>query len=227
MPLLIEAKNLSKTIQKQNQSISILTDVSLSLYSGETVSITGASGNGKTTLLHLLGTLDVPSSGRLRFFDKDLGNQDLANFRNQHIGFIFQNFYLLEDDTVLKNVLMPALIARKNISKGSLVYKRALELLDLVDLKDKIWVRCSKLSGGEKQRVAIARALINQPAILLADEPSGNLDEETSKQIHNLLLEQASALCGILIVTHNKQLASRCSREGVLSNGKLFFPNLS
>ncbi|ACZ33226.1 ABC transporter, ATP-binding protein LolD-like protein [Chlamydia pneumoniae LPCoLN] len=225
MSLLIEAKNLSKTIQQQNQNISILTDVSLSLHAGETISITGASGNGKTTLLHLLGTLDVPSSGSLRFFDKDLKNQDLANFRNQHIGFVFQNFYLLEDDTVLKNVLMPALIARKNISKGSPVYTRALELLDLVNLDDKVQTRCSKLSGGEKQRVAIARALINEPAILLADEPSGNLDEETSEQIHNLLLEQASALCGILIVTHNKHLASRCSREGVLSNGKLFFHN--
>ncbi|SPN73399.1 Lipoprotein-releasing system ATP-binding protein LolD,lipoprotein transporter ATP-binding subunit,Predicted ABC-type transport system involved in lysophospholipase L1 biosynthesis, ATPase component,lipoprotein releasing system, ATP-binding protein,ABC transporter [Chlamydia serpentis] len=223
MSLLIEAKNLSKTVYKQNRTISILTDVSLSLYSGETVSITGASGNGKTTLLHLLGTLDVPSSGTLRFFNKDLENRDLPIFRNQHIGFIFQNFYLLEDDTVLRNILMPALIACKDISKGSCMYKRALELIDVVGLKDKILNRCSTLSGGEKQRVAIARALINQPTILLADEPSGNLDEETSEHIHNLLLSQVSASCGMLIVTHNKKLATRCSREGVLLNGKLSF----
>ncbi|ANH79001.1 ABC transporter ATP-binding protein [Candidatus Chlamydia sanziniae] len=223
MPLLIEAKNLSKTIRQENQVISILKNVSLSLCSGETIAITGASGNGKTTLLHLLGTLDAPSSGELKFFGKDQKKYNLPSLRNQHIGFIFQNFYLLEDDTVLNNILIPATIAHKNTSKGSLTYQYAQQLLDSVDLKHKTFTRCSKLSGGEKQRVAIARALMNKPTILLADEPSGNLDEQTSECIHHLLLKQAHPLCGVLIVTHNKKLARQCSKEGVLRNGQLFF----
>ncbi|EPP35106.1 ABC transporter family protein [Chlamydia ibidis] len=174
-------------------------------------------------MLHLLGLLDAPSSGKLNFLGKPRECYDLARFRNEHIGFIFQNFYLLDDDSVLHNVLMPASIARKDTRKGSYAYERAEYLINLVGLSHKIYSRCSYLSGGEKQRTAIARALVNSPSILLADEPSGNLDFETSEYIHNLLISQASDTCGVLIVTHNKQLAKQCSREAILQNGSLVF----
>ncbi|WP_201456929.1 ABC transporter ATP-binding protein [Chlamydia sp. 17-3921] len=223
MTPLIEANNLTKNISQYDQEISILTDVSLTLHAGETVAITGPSGNGKTTLLHLLGTLDTPSSGSLKFFGKELKNVNHSNFRNQHIGFVFQNFYLLEDDSVLTNVLLPAIIARVNTSKGSYIYKRALELLESIGLSHKLSTLCAKLSGGEKQRVAIARALINEPVIILADEPSGNLDNIASQSIHELLLSQANSNRGVLIVTHNKKLASQCHREGNLVEGRLLF----
>ncbi|SYX09012.1 Lipoprotein-releasing system ATP-binding protein LolD,lipoprotein transporter ATP-binding subunit,Predicted ABC-type transport system involved in lysophospholipase L1 biosynthesis, ATPase component,lipoprotein releasing system, ATP-binding protein,ABC transporter [Chlamydia poikilotherma] len=223
MPPLIQAKNLSKIVQQSNQNIEILRNISFDLHPGEVVAITGASGNGKSTLLHLLGTLDTPSSGELLFFGKEKENYNLSQLRNQHIGFIFQNFYLLEDDTVIKNILMPASIARKSISKGSSAYKKALQLIESVGLSHRIHSRCCNLSGGEKQRVAIARALINDPSILLADEPSGNLDDQTSQYIHNLLLSQSHDSRGVLIVTHNKQLARQCHREAILQNGELFF----
>ncbi|SGA21515.1 ABC transporter ATP-binding protein [Chlamydia abortus] len=223
MPPLIQAKNLSKVVLQSNQDIEILRNVNFSLHPREVVAITGASGNGKSTLLHLLGTLDTPSSGELLFLGKRKEDYNLPAFRNQYIGFIFQNFYLLEDDTVINNVLMPASIARQNIAKGSSAFKKALELIDSVGLSHRTHSRCCNLSGGEKQRVAIARALINNPAILLADEPSGNLDNQTSEYIHQLLLSQAHDSRGVLIVTHNKQLARQCHREGILQNGELIF----
>lgn len=223
MTVLIEAKHLSKSVSQQDQKISILNDVNLTLNAGEAVAITGPSGNGKTTLLHLLGTLDAPSSGEIKFFGKSLQNSDLCKFRNQHIGFVFQNFYLLEDDSVLNNVLMPANIRREKTSKNSYMYERALELIEKVKLSHKLHSSCSKLSGGEKQRVAIARALINEPSIILADEPSGNLDEHTSQHIHELLLSQVNPHRGLLIVTHNKKLASQCNREGSIIRGRLLF----
>ncbi|WP_375793425.1 ABC transporter ATP-binding protein [Chlamydia sp. 12-01] len=223
MSSLIEARNLSKVVQQSNQNIEILRNVNINLYSGEVVAITGASGNGKSTLLHLLGTLDTPSSGELLFLGKRKETYDLSQFRNQYIGFIFQNFYLLEDDTVIKNILMPVSIARESITKGSSAYEKALELIDSIGLSHRIHSRCCNLSGGEKQRVAIARALINNPSILLADEPSGNLDDQTSEYIHNLLLSQSHNSRGVLIVTHNKQLARQCHREGILQNGELTF----
>ncbi|AAP05272.1 ABC transporter ATP-binding protein [Chlamydia caviae] len=223
MAPLIEAKNLSKVIQQSDQTIEILNNVSINLYPGEVVAITGASGNGKSTLLHLLGTLDTPSSGELSFLGKRKEAYNLSKLRNQHIGFVFQNFYLLEDDTVVKNILMPASIARQNIAKGSSAYEKALALIESVGLSHRIHSRCCNLSGGEKQRVAIARALINDPSILLADEPSGNLDDQTSECIHDLLLSQSHHSRGVLIVTHNKQLARQCHREGVLQNGELVF----
>ncbi|WP_139414406.1 ABC transporter ATP-binding protein [Chlamydia abortus] len=223
MPPLIQAKNLSKVVLQSNQDIEILRNVNFSLHPGEIVAITGASGNGKSTLLHLLGTLDTPSSGELLFLGKRKEDYNLPAFRNQYIGFIFQNFYLLEDDTVINNVLIPASIARQNIAKGSSAFKKALGLIDSVGLSHRTHSNCCNLSGGEKQRVAIARALINNPAILLADEPSGNLDNQTSEYIHQLLLSQAHDSRGVLIVTHNKQLARQCHREGILQNGELIF----
>lgn len=223
MSPLIEAKNLSKVVQYNNQNLKILDNVNLNLYPGEIVAITGASGNGKSTLLHLLGTLDKPSSGEIRFLGKPQEAYNLSIFRNQHIGFIFQNFYLLEDDTVINNILIPARIAKKKISQNSEAYTKAMILIETIGLSHRIHARCSYLSGGEKQRVAIARALMNNPEILLADEPSGNLDYKTSEHVHQLLLSQATNTRGILVVTHNKQLANQCHRQGTLHNGELLF----
>ncbi|EPP36414.1 Lipoprotein-releasing system ATP-binding protein LolD [Chlamydia avium] len=222
---LIEAKNLSKVIQHNNQDLRILNNINLSIYPGEAVAITGASGSGKSTLLHLLGTLDKPSSGEIQFLGKPKETYNLPIFRNRHIGFIFQNFYLLEDDTVINNILIPARIAKKKVSKNSDTYEKASELIESIGLSHRMHTRCSCLSGGEKQRVAIARALINDPEILLADEPSGNLDDKTSEYIHQLLLSQATRTRSILLVTHNKQLANQCHRQGVLQNGELVFEN--
>ncbi|ANG66546.1 ABC transporter ATP-binding protein [Chlamydia gallinacea] len=220
---LIEAKNLSKTVQCNNQNLRILNKVNLNLYPGEIVAITGASGNGKSTLLHLLGSLDTPSSGEIQLLGKSKEAYDLPAFRNQHIGFIFQNFYLLEDETVINNILIPARIAKKKVSQNSEAYDRAMTLIESIGLSHRIHARCSYLSGGEKQRVAIARSLMNDPEILLADEPSGNLDDKTSEHVHQLLLSQSTTTRGVLIVTHNKQLANQCHRQGVLQNGELIF----
>lgn len=220
---LIEAKNLSKTVQYNNQNLRILNKVNLNLYPGEIVAITGASGNGKSTLLHLLGTLDTPSSGEIRFLGQSKETHNPSTFRNQHIGFIFQNFYLLEDETVINNILIPARIAKKKVSQNSEAYAKAITLIESIGLSHRIHARCSYLSGGEKQRVAIARALINDPEILLADEPSGNLDDKTSEHVHQLLLSQSTTTRGVLIVTHNKRLASQCHRQGILQNGELIF----
>lgn len=223
MTPLIAARSISKEIFQGDNKVAILRQVDLTLYPGEVVAITGSSGSGKSTLLHLLGTLDMPTSGEILFFGQEISSYNLPKFRNEHIGFVFQNFYLLEDDTVVHNVLIPATIARKNISKSSRAYERAMDLIQAVGLSHRANVRCRLLSGGEKQRVAIARALMNNPSILLADEPSGNLDTKTSQTIHDLLLAQTSSTRGVLIVTHNKELAKQCHREGILRNGFLSF----
>lgn len=223
MSPLIEAKNISKVVQQADRNIEILNNVTLHLNAGESLAIMGASGKGKSTLLHILGTLDVPSSGDLLLLGKTQKKRDLPLFRNQHMGFVFQNFYLLEDDSVLNNILTPARIAKKEISIHSEAYHRAIELIQCIGLSHHTHSYCSHLSGGEKQRVAIARALMNNPSILLADEPSGNLDDRTSECIHNLLLSQVTSSRGLLVVTHNKYLANQCDRIGVLKNGGIIF----
>ena len=221
MVILVEAKHISKVIQQQDVCIPILKDVSFQLHAGEVVAITGASGSGKSSLLHLLGTLDQPSSGQILFFGKQVGREELPIFRNCRIGFIFQNFYLLEDDSVINNVLMPAQIARKDTGQKSKARERALALLESVGLVDRRDEKGSLLSGGEKQRVAIARALMNDPEIVLADEPSGNLDHRTADTIHELLLALAEKHRGVLIVTHDRELAEKCHREEILRDGTL------
>lgn len=221
MVILVEAKHISKVIQQQDVCIPILKDVSFQLHAGEVVAITGASGSGKSSLLHLLGTLDQPSSGQILFFGKQVRREELPIFRNCRIGFIFQNFYLLEDDSVINNVLMPAQIARKDTGQKSKARERALALLESVGLVDRCDEKGSLLSGGEKQRVAIARALMNDPEIVLADEPSGNLDHRTADTIHELLLALAEKHRGVLIVTHDRELAEKCHREEILRDGTL------
>ncbi|MEM7174320.1 MAG: ABC transporter ATP-binding protein [Chlamydiota bacterium] len=219
-PILI-AENLSKSFFEQRE-IEVLKEVCLTLYPGESLAITGPSGVGKSTLLHVLGTIERPCSGSLQIAGQNALTPDAALIRNRHIGFIFQNFNLLPDYTALENVLMPGKIARKPMKKDSSFIDKAHTLLKQVSLLDRIDCLARHLSGGEKQRVAIARALYNDPDIILADEPSGNLDDKQSSMIHTLLLtltEQTGK--ALIIVTHDQALASLCHRKLFLKNARL------
>ncbi|MDN3506298.1 MAG: ABC transporter ATP-binding protein [Simkaniaceae bacterium] len=210
----LEAENLFKEFP----GIEILKGVSLSVKKGETVAIMGRSGEGKSTLLHLLGTLDTPSKGVVRICGSKPTSSTVSSLRNQHIGFIFQAYHLLEDFTVLENILMPLRIHRK---QGSI--ERGEELLQAVGLLGKEKVLAKYLSGGEKQRVAIARALINEPDLILADEPTGNLDQSHSDDIQNLLLSMAKqAEAALIVVTHDQDFASRLDRLLFLKEGRLY-----
>lgn len=202
--------------------IRVLRGVDLRLCRGETVSIVGPSGSGKSTLLHILGGLDLPSSGRIALGGRDVANMDdvqLAKVRNRYVGFVFQFHHLLRDFTALENVMMPQLIAG---STRTAARKRALELLDQVGLADRSGHVPAKLSGGEQQRVATARALANEPPVLLADEPSGNLDLDTSEVLHDVLFDLVRDHgTAMVVVTHNAALASRTDRILRLSAGVL------
>lgn len=202
--------------------VSILSGVDLRVEAGETVAIMGRSGQGKSTLLHLLGTLEKPCSGQLEILGQAVSLFNKSKIRNRHIGFVFQSFHLLEDYTALDNVLWPARVSRRNISPGSLHYNRAMGLLEEVGLSQRAHFHTKLLSGGEKQRVAIARALCNDPDILLADEPSGNLDQQTSQLIHDLLLGFVKkGGKTLIVVTHNQDLASLCDKRYQLQDGIL------
>jgi lipoprotein-releasing system ATP-binding protein len=219
--LILKASGLHKAFYDPAK-IEILSGVSLEVHRGETIAITGASGEGKSTLLHILGTLESPCSGSLEIVGQKVTKGSAARIRNLHIGFIFQSFHLLEDYTTIENILMPARIARKETNPESESYKHAEALLKKVGLSDRAQFHTKLLSGGEKQRVAIARALCNDPDIILADEPSGNLDHSNSAQIHRLLLDLASEQHKVLIiVTHDRELAALCKRHYLLKNGQL------
>ena len=202
--------------------IRVLRGVDLRLGRGETVSIVGPSGSGKSTLLHILGGLDLPSSGRIALGGRDVANLDdvqQAKVRNRYVGFVFQFHHLLRDFTALENVMMPQLIAGYTRSAAR---KRALELLDQVGLADRSGHVPAKLSGGEQQRVATARALANEPPVLLADEPSGNLDLDTSEVLHDVLFDLVRDHgTAMVVVTHNAALASRTDRILRLAAGVL------
>lgn len=214
--MIIEAKNLKKSFFAP-QELPILSDVSLSIKQGESVAITGRSGEGKTTLLHILGTLEPFDSGELLIAGIPHHRANMAELKNKHMGFIFQAFNLLEDFSALENVLMPARIARQSIDK-----KRGLDLLAQVGLEHRAHFPAKLLSGGERQRVAIARALCNNPDILFADEPSGNLDKLSADLIADLLFNLVKTQNKTLIlVTHDLLLADRCDRTLKLCEGKL------
>jgi len=216
---LLILKNIHKSFSPQ---IHVLKGVDLTLIEGSTTAIMGASGEGKSTLLHIASGLDTPTSGRVLLDQIPLDQQNLASVRSHQIGFIFQAFHLLEDLSVLQNILMPAHIARKSIHKGSKSFKRACELLKKVGLEDRADHLVKLLSGGEKQRVCIARALCNDPNLIFADEPTGNLDNTTSNQIHSLLIEMAKQFGKTLLVaTHNKEFSSLCDRILLLQDGQL------
>lgn len=218
---MIKAKN----IHKYYNDLHVLKGVDLSIAKGEIVSIVGASGAGKTTLLQIIGTLDKPSpqfGNELIINDTDvikLGEKDLAKFRNEHIGFIFQFHQLLPEFTALENVCIPAFIKQSSKAEAE---KRAKELLDFLGLKDRYHHKPNELSGGEQQRVAVARALINNPDLIFADEPSGNLDSESAENLHNLFFKLRDQFGQtFVIVTHNEELANMADRKLTMVDGKI------
>jgi len=216
--MILKAKHLSKSYDLKAE---IIKDVSLEVKKGESIAIIGPSGAGKSTLLHLLGTLETPTFGSLEIMGKFANAATCAFLRNQHIGFVFQNFNLLEESSVLENILMPAKIARMNTQNDSEAHNRALHLIEQVGLQDHIHQLAKSLSGGEKQRAAIARAFCNEPDLILADEPSGNLDEGNSALIHDLLLSAAKNKKALIVVTHSEALAKLCDRRYRISDGIL------
>lgn len=204
------------------QRIPVLRKISLDVYPGDTIAITGRSGQGKSTLLQVLGTLEPPCSGKLVIDGHTVNRFNKSSLRRNHLSFVFQSFHLLEDYSALENVLMPAKIARQSVGKGSPAYKHAMELLDRVGLSNRAHFLAKLLSGGEKQRVAIARAFCNSPSIIFADEPSGNLDNETSAAIHNMLMELiVNSNKALIVVTHNPELAAMCKTHYELTSGVL------
>ena len=219
---LIRIEGVTKTYLVGERRLDVLRDVSFDIASGELLALTGPSGAGKSTLLHLLGTLDAPTTGRVVFEGDDLfswAEGDLAEFRNSTVGFVFQSHHLLPEFTALENTMMPALIRRMDRSEAR---RRAREMLALVGLSERMSHRPGELSGGEQQRVALARALCLEPRLLLADEPTGNLDPQTAEGIHALLLElNARMKITAVVVTHNEQLASALPRRLRLVAGQL------
>ncbi len=217
----LQVTHVSKSYAAASGNLSILADVNLSLARGESLAITGPSGAGKSTLLYLIGTLDTPTAGTVQILGQNpfiLKSADLARFRNANIGFVFQEHYLLPQCSVIENVLIPTLAG--NGADGA--EDRARMLLDRVGLAERIRHRPAELSGGERQRVAICRALINRPPLLLADEPTGNLDRHTADSIGSLLLELGREQNAMLVVvTHSAELAARLPRRVELVDGKL------
>jgi lipoprotein-releasing system ATP-binding protein len=220
--LLLQCENLCKTYQEGKMHTDVLRDVSFAMQPGEMMAIVGTSGSGKSTLLHLLGGLDSPTSGEVIFKGQSLNcmsSSAKSELRNRELGFIYQFHHLLPDFTALENVAMPLLIGKK---KSAEVQERALAMLEAVGLQHRSNHRPSELSGGERQRVAIARALVNNPSLVLADEPTGNLDQRNADSIFELLGElnvrQGTAF---LVVTHDLQLANRLTRQLEMRDGKL------
>jgi len=222
MAPLLEVRDLAKVYDSDGRPLEVLRGVSLDLMAGDLLALVGKSGSGKSTFLHLCGTLDAPSRGRIAFDGRDLFSRteaELARFRNTEIGFVFQSHHLLPEFSALENVLMPALVGQGGAARAR---QRATELLEAVGLADRRHHRPSQLSGGEQQRVAIARALVLEPRLLLADEPTGNLDDATGQEVLEVLLElNRTRGISAIVVTHSERLASRLPRRMRLRNGLL------
>ncbi len=220
MELMIKAYN----IHKSYGTLEVLKGVDIEIKTGEVVSIVGASGAGKTTLLHILGTLDRADSGSLEINNvniNSLNNSLLSDFRNANIGFVFQFHHLLPEFTALENVCIPAFIAKKTKEQAK---QNAIELLDFLGLRERMHHKPNELSGGEQQRVAVARALINKPAVVLADEPSGNLDSKSAKELHELFFTLRDKFNQtFVIVTHNEQLANMADRKLTMKDGLICY----
>ncbi len=213
---------VAKNIKKSYGDLTVLKGVDVSIDQGEIVSFVGKSGAGKTTLLHILGTLDQPDSGELQIRDTEvfkLNEKKIASFRNLNVGFIFQFHHLLPEFSALENVCIPAFINKKSEAESQ---ARAKELLSYLGLSKRLDHKPTQLSGGEQQRVAVARALMNEPAIVFADEPSGNLDSSTSKELHQLIFQLRKDFNQtFVIVTHNEELADMSDRKLVMTDGLL------
>lgn len=207
-------------IHKSYEQLQVLKGVSLEIAKGDLACIVGPSGAGKSTLLHIIGTLDRADKGIVTIDGQNIAalkDKELSDFRNQHLGFVFQFHHLLPEFTALENVSIPAFIAKKNEAETR---KRALELLDFLGLKDRMNHKPNELSGGEQQRVSVARALINQPLLILADEPTGNLDTERSEELHQLFFDLKKEFNQtFIIVTHNDLLAEKADRKFVMKDG--------
>lgn len=216
---MIELKDIEKIYLRGSERVYALRGVSFSIMPGDFISITGPSGSGKTTLLHLIGCLDKPTKGVIKIDGVKVENMkesDLLMIRRQKIGFVFQQFYLIPGLSVLENVMLPLIFARKK--KG---LDKITSIIETVGLGDRIYHNPNQLSGGEMQRVAVARALINDPEVLLADEPTGNLDTENSEKIFELLMSLNSRGLTVIIVTHNLELASRAKGIIRLKDGRI------
>ena len=217
---MIQVQNIFKSYGSLQVLKDVSLDVSLEIRQGEVVSIVGASGAGKTTLLRIMGTLDRPDSGTVKIKDTDitrLSERELSRFRNQNIGFVFQFHNLLPEFTALENVCMPALIGGKTMEQAK---PEAMSLLEFLNLADRASHKPSELSGGEQQRVAVARALMNNPAVVLADEPSGNLDSVHARELHELFFRLRDHYRQtFVIVTHNRELAEMSDRQITIKDG--------
>jgi lipoprotein-releasing system ATP-binding protein len=218
---MLEVRNLSKEYPMAGEQLHVLSDLNISLNAGDAASITGPSGSGKSTLLYILGALEPPTAGTVVLDGMnpyELDEKSLAAFRNEKIGFVFQDHHLLPQCTVLENVLVPTLVSRPDSS----VQSRALDLLDQVGLRPRIHHHPHELSGGEKQRVALARALILNPRLVLCDEPTGNLDHDSTEAVASLLLDLHKKLQNILVVvTHNLDVAAKFRMRYKLSDARL------
>ena len=212
MTMIINTKNLIRSFTMGNEKVDALKGINLSVEKGEFISIMGPSGSGKTTLMNIIGCLDTPTSGEYFLNDQlvnDLNEDELARIRNKEIGFVFQSFHLLAKNSALNNVMLPLKYAG---TEKNLAEKRAKEVLDQVDLSDRINHGPSELSGGQQQRVAIARALVNKPSILFADEPTGNLDSKTGDDVMNLFKKLNSEGQTIILITHEEDIANQSNR---------------
>jgi lipoprotein-releasing system ATP-binding protein len=222
MSNILDIKDVHKYFEHRGYTLKVLKGISLSISKGESVAITGVSGSGKTTLLNIMGGLEPPTKGKVRFLEKDIyqmKENELNSLRNRDMGFVFQFHYLLPELNAVENVMMPALIAGCNKRDS---YEKAVNILERLGLKNRLYHKPGELSGGEQQRVAIARAFIMNPKVILADEPTGNLDRDTGRDIVKLLLElNKKDGVAIVIATHDMEIAFKMSRSFELKNGVL------
>ena len=218
----IDCQKVCKTYQDGGLNVDVLHDLTLQIQAGESVGIIGSSGSGKSTLLHLLGGLDEPSSGSITLMGQEiakLSQAKLGQLRNQYLGFVYQFHHLLAEFTALENVMMPLLIGKTPKDEAR---SRALAMLEKAGLKERVQHRPGELSGGERQRAAIARALVTEPACLLADEPTGNLDRKNAQNVLDMMLDLKAELdTALVVVTHDDQLAARFDRVLTMTDGRL------
>lgn len=219
---LLDARGISREFQTSEGPLEVLRGIDLQVYQGDMMAVVGESGVGKSTLLHILGGLDRPDNGEITLMGESIlerNEAEMAIFRNRHVGFVFQHHYLLEDFTAMENVMMPALIAGLSVTEAT---RRAEQLLAEVGLSDRMKHRPRQLSGGEQQRVAVARALVNEPGLVIADEPSGNLDLKNGEKLHKLLSQlNNSRGTTFLLATHNLDLARSCRKMVMLEYGRV------